>query len=72
MQDTDDFDVLADLAIEDYMPSQMISAVSWTDIITGTASVRLARQEMKGLIQSEKIPVPLLTAPCLLGVVANV
>jgi len=54
------------------MPSQMISAVSWTDIITGTASVRLARQKMKGLIQSGKIPVPLLPAPCLLGVAANV
>jgi hypothetical protein len=71
MQDSDDLDVLAELAIEDYIPSQAIFIVSLANIVTGTALIRLARQDMKHLIQPGKIAVPLFPASCLLGAAAN-
>jgi hypothetical protein len=72
MQDADDFDARAGLAVEDHMPSHMIFTIPLPNIVTGTAPARLARQEMKGLIQPGKIAVSLVPAPCLLGVPANV
>jgi len=72
MEDTDDFNVRAGLAVKDHMPPDIVFAVPLADLVTRTAPVRFLRQEVKGLIQPGQIAVSLVPAPRALRITADV
>src|SRR5262245_5487331 len=72
MEDTDDFDVGAGLAVKDHMPPDIVFAVSLTDLVTGTTPAGLLCQKMKNLIQAGQIAVSLVPAPRPLRIAADV
>lgn len=71
MQDADDFDAVAGLAVENEMLADTVFAIPSTDVIAEPALVRVTSQEMNTLVELYEIGVPLVPVPPLRRVTAN-
>ena len=71
MQNTNDFNVLVTLAVENQVPADVIFTIAFSNIIASGSHPRLMRNRMKTGIKHGKILIPLLPAPFPLGKTAD-